>query len=183
MTLFNVWMHFSVAQDSTVTQREIWEFLRVLPDLLKHVCKRDITFDVIRTYLSGPTSMTVVATLNVIPPPSDYISDNDTQRFGIKDPEATRATTALMLWLNSLRRLGDSPLYAAWVAYCKQKDWIYEDSATPIILMSHGFKVVTPPPSPPLPPDALVAAEAPPKVDPVAIMQAALYDGSTQTTT
>jgi hypothetical protein len=178
MTLFNVWMHFNVSQENTATHREIRDFLDVLPNLLKHICKRDITFDVIRTYLSGPTSMTVVTTINVIPPPPEVVSDDDARRFGIKDPETTRATTVLMLWLNSLRRLGDSPLYAAWVAYCRQKDWIYEDSAVPVTLLSHGFKVVTPPPSPP---DMLVTS--PPKVDPLAAPTNNQYDGSTQTTT
>lgn len=173
MTLFNVWMHFSVAQDSTATQREIWDFLSVLPSLLKNICQRDITFDVIRTYLSGPTSMTVSANIDVSAPPSDTISDDDARRFGIKNPEATRATSALMLWLNSLRRLGAGPLYAAWDAYCRQKDWIYEDSATPVILMSHGFKVMASP-----------DVHAPsPKVDPVAQVTNSQYDGSTQTTT
>lgn len=183
MTLFNVWMHFNVAQDNTATHREIRDFLDVLPILLKHICKRYITFDVIHTYLSGPISMTVVTTINVAPPPPEMVCDDDARHFGIKDPEQTRATTALMLWLNSLRRLGVGPLRAAWTAYCQQKNW--PDSPSPVTLMTHGFKVVTPPPSPP---DALLVdtgAEVgvSPKVDPLAAAAATQYDGSTQTTT
>lgn len=182
MTLFNVWLHFSPVSDSGVKHAVATDFLEVLPRFLKHICKADITFDVSRVYLSGPSSFTVVAELTVTPPPSECVSDDDARRFGIKDPEKTRATTALMLWLNSLRRLGAGPLFAAWGAYCRQKA-LQPTPLVPVMLMSHGFKEITPPPSPP---DLLAIAgpaEAPPKVDPVAMMHAALYDGSTQTTT
>ena len=120
------------------------EFLWCLGDILAAVCQREIRFTVVGVV--QPSLTHLVLDLSVEPSASanqGLVDDDTMRRFGIADPIGTRAGTDLMLWLNSLRRLGAGPLQAAWEAFWRQR---YEGAAgdCPVFVLTHGFRRLAP---------------------------------------
>ena len=116
----------------------VQEFLWCLGDILVPICQREICMKVMSVV--QPSLTHLVLDLSVEPPAGDGLVDDETmRRFGIADPVGTRADTTLMLWLNSLRRLGAGPLQAAWEAHWRQR--FHGDAGEcPVFILTHGFR-------------------------------------------
>jgi hypothetical protein len=73
-------------------------------------------------------------TLEVIPnwfQEFSTMGDDDFRRLGIKEPERTRGTIAVNLWLLSLQRYGEGPLQTAWKEWQRQQGQQEQEQWTP----------------------------------------------------
>jgi len=138
------------------------DFLDSLPYILQHICRDEISFDIIRSERVMFTNLRILVGMP--------IQACATLSHGVRDPAQASCTVTLMLWLNSLR-IGE-PLRKAWAAWCRLKDMAL--SATPIYLLSHGFRATQMVDDDPCEPTNLTPHSLAP-TDP--------YDGITQTTT
>jgi hypothetical protein len=136
------------------------EFLYVMPYLLQHIGRYEFSFLVESVDLQTETD--IIMTLDIQPPPLTGFEAESTT-LGVTDPEEARTTAALMLWIASIRRIGDSPLKRAWAVFCEHRNLPY--GLPPVALNGYLFKRL-----PPLP-----------KVDLVPHLTISEYDGSQAT--
>ncbi len=111
-------------ESCTVDNSEIQAFLRELPTLLQSLCKRDIQYTICGVLQEEEHPLLLQLILEVIPnwfQEFSTMEDNDYRRLGIKEPERTRGTIAVNLWLLSLQRYGEGPLQTAWKEWQKQQ--------------------------------------------------------------
>lgn len=155
-------MQYTVALRFTtlkvIDRTHLREFLYVMPYMLQHIVRQDFPHIVNEVELQSDTDI-VVALEADVPAPTGL--EEEAARLSVDEPDEARTTAALMLWIGSIRRLGDSPLKRAWYAFCQQR------------ALPYG----------PLPPVALVgyALKRRPKVDQLPHLTIIEYDGSTAT--
>lgn len=105
-------------------------FLHDLPTLLQPVCRRDIQYMIVDITQDAEKPLLLQLVLEVIPnwfQEYSAIEDDDFRRLGIKEPERTRGSIAVNLWLLSLQRYGEGPLQTAWKLWQKE----HQTEATP----------------------------------------------------
>ncbi len=136
---FTIMMRF---QTSTKLQEEevsrLPSFLRELPTILQPLCKRDIQYTICDVQQKEDYPMLLQLTLEVIPnwfQGCSAIEDDEFRRLGIKEPERTRGSIAVNLWLLSLQRYGEGPLQAAW------KAWYPEPPTPPCPIMLVQYSI------------------------------------------
>ena len=122
------------SESCTVDNPEIQTFLRELPTLLQPLCKRDIQYTIcdVRQEEERPLLLQII--LEVIPnwfQEFSTMEDDDYRRLGIKEPERTRGTIAVNLWLLSLQRYGEGPLQTAWKEWQRQQDQQEQEQGIP----------------------------------------------------
>lgn len=103
----------------------------------------------------------IAVTLQIRPRPQSDDLLKESIKLGIKDPVATQATMDLMMWISTLRRIGDAPLQAAWTQWRNSRGATADLPETvPILLLDYTFGRPTErPASPPPHSDLLATAE------------------------
>lgn len=98
-------------------------FLHDLPTLLQPLCRRDIQYTIVDIAQDAEKPLLLQLILEVIPnwfQGYSTVEDDDFRRLGIKEPERTRGSIAVNLWLLSLQRYGEGPLQSAWKLWQKE---------------------------------------------------------------
>lgn len=98
-------------------------FLYDLPTLLQPLCRRDIQYTIVNIAQDAEKPLLLQLVLEVIPnwfQGYSTVEDDDFRRLGIKEPERTRGSIAVNLWLLSLQRYGEGPLQTAWKLWQKE---------------------------------------------------------------
>ena len=133
---FTVMMRFQSSTDSLGQEMShISSFLRELPVILQPLCKRDIQYTICEIAQDETMPLLLQLTLEVIPnwfQGYTALEDDDFRRLGIKEPERTRGSIAVNLWLLSLQRYGEGPLQTAWKTR-------YADTPCPIMLVQYSI--------------------------------------------
>jgi hypothetical protein len=129
------------SESCTVDNSEIQAFLCELPTLLQSLCKRDIQYTICEVQQDEERPLLLQLTLEVIPnwfQEFSTMEDNDYRRLGIKEPERTRGTIAVNLWLLSLQRYGEGPLQTAWKEWQRQQEQS-KPNPCPIMLVQYSI--------------------------------------------
>jgi hypothetical protein len=93
------------------TDSSIADFITALPTLLnsQRQCNSDARITVYPVPQADDMSLSLDCAIVVLDQPV---------MLGV--PSSAAATAALLVWMASLRRLGEGPLQVAWSAYCRQ---------------------------------------------------------------
>jgi hypothetical protein len=119
-TIFTVSLQFHKYPSTHWLDDDISFFLGELPTYLQKLCVRDITFAIRGIELNWSHRVDITLELSSTPPPeSKWIHPNDVRGLGIRDPEHTRRHMELILWLQSLYRIGIGPVQAAWLEHSR----------------------------------------------------------------
>ncbi len=134
---FSVALRFAATNTNT-KHEDIVAFAHAVPWL----CARadpELHIEIINVDLIAATDIAVG--LRVKPRAQDPEVVETSRKMGIKDPVATQATLDLMMWIMSLRRIGDSPLQAAWNQWRSSRGVESVDlpETVPIMLMEYNF--------------------------------------------
>lgn len=111
---------------------------------------------------------------------SDELADQS-RRLGVADPIASQAALDLMMWIAALRRIGDSPLHAAWTKWRSSRSVSTTElpERVPVMLLEYSIG----PPRPSLSPSPSSVVDSAQNVTPSVIAALTQYDGPTQTST
>ena len=121
---------------------------------------------------------------------SDELADQG-RRLGVANPVKTQAAMDLMLWIAALRRIGDSPLHAAWAKWRESRGGSSSELPTSVPVMLLEYSIGPGRPSPPSSssssssssPTPLALADSDQNVTIQIVAPLAQYDGPTQTST
>ena len=136
-----VFLRFTITDTTPCLTPILKDFMVTMPHLWIPLTKTDLEYTL--NAVEQPRLTELVLDMDVVVPAEDITSMSAAmRRLGIKRPEHIRSTTALLLWISSLRRIGLGPLQVAWNVYCKHQGLPISD--VPMFIMAHGFKVVEP---------------------------------------
>lgn len=158
---FNVALRFA-ATNTSVRHDDITAFAHAVPWL----CTRTdptISIEIVSVSMSAATDLIITVNIRPREVPEDLFEES--RRMGIRDPIAAQAGADLMLWIASLRRIGDSPLQTAWNQWrASRGDAAALPESVPIMMLEFNFTKLS-------------------KVEPLRQQSMTLYDGPTQTST
>jgi hypothetical protein len=135
---FSVALRFAATNTNT-KHEDIVAFAHAVPWLCARV-DPDLHIEIIGVDLIAATDIAIG--LRVKPRAQDPEVVKTSKAMGIKDPVATQATLDLMMWIIALRRIGDSPLQAAWNQWRASRQGGSETDlpeTVPIMLMEYNF--------------------------------------------